>query len=141
MSVPKPRIPPIAQTYALQAQQRSPASLRDDREQSLGRPARRLQWDDREDDARRVIRVVENAVGRHAPARVGVERLAGVWVHVEPREIAGGDVEADPVSGAEDERGRVELDGELVRSARLEHRRRGERVAVTGSQDSIADVD
>src|SRR6185437_10739445 len=57
-----------------------------------GRGLERNYW---QDNARRALGVVEHRVGGHPPAGVGVQRLAGVGVDVEAREVARRDVYAD----------------------------------------------
>ena len=51
-----------------------------------------------------MARIGVDRVLRDSPAPIVVERLAGVRVHVEPREVAAGDVEPDAVPALEDER-------------------------------------
>src|ERR1044071_7593084 len=51
------------------------------------------------------------------PSRVRVQRLSRVWVHVESREVAAGDVQTDLVTALEQQRGRIQLDREFVRTA------------------------
>src|SRR5947209_15499368 len=62
----------------------------------------------------RAIRVVEDRVVGQVPAAVVVERLPGIRVHVEAREIAARDVEPDAVAPLEDEGSGIELDRERV---------------------------
>ena len=68
--------------------------------------ARRLRWNDGEDDRRWVLRVQINCVVRNLQSAVIVERLTRVWADVEPWEVAARDVEANPVAPLEHERHR-----------------------------------
>src|SRR3989442_8448822 len=74
---------------------------------------------DRQQQMRRTIRVVEDRVVGHHPAAIVVERLAGIRVHVEAREIAARDVEAGAAAFLEDEGSGIQLDREGVDLSRL----------------------
>src|SRR5689334_5581223 len=77
----------------------------------------------RQQDAGGVRGIEVNRVLGDPPAAVVVERLAGIGVHIEARKVAARDVEADAVAAPEEERGRIHLDGELVRLPGLKHLR------------------
>src|ERR1035438_10928216 len=67
----------------------------------------------RQHHARGVVVVGVNRVLGRLPAMIVVEGLAGVRVHVESREVAARDVQANAVAALEDEGGGIHLDREI----------------------------
>ena len=88
-----------------------------------------------------MLRIKVNGVLRYLRATVVIERFAGVRVHIEPRKVAAGDVQPNPVSPLENERRRVHLDGELVWLAALQKLRLTEAIAVTRPHNAIGDIE
>jgi hypothetical protein len=58
-------------------------------------------WNYWQRDARHVLLIHIDRVGRDTPLPIGVQRLTRVGVHIEARKIATRDVESDPVSPLE----------------------------------------
>jgi hypothetical protein len=85
-------------------------------------------------------RITVNAVFRDLPTPIVIEWLSRVWVHVKPREVATGNVEADPVPALKDERCRIHLNCELIGFAGLEQLCLRRVIAVSCSDDSIRDI-
>src|SRR5207253_7308794 len=79
--------------------------------------------DDRQRDPRRVPAVVVHALVRGAELVLLGDRRTRVRVAVEAREVAAGDLDADPVPGHEDVARRREVDLVPVDRAGLEQRR------------------
>src|SRR5207244_8529806 len=84
-----------------------------------------------------MLRIVIHTVGGDGPAPVLVERLAGIRIDVESREVAARYVDADAVPTFEDERGRIHLDRELVNLSRLHQLRFLQRIAIARTDDGI----
>src|SRR5215831_1670916 len=84
--------------------------------------------------------IAVNRVHRDLPAPVVIEFLSRVWVHVKPREVATGNVEADPVAALKNQRCRIHLDGELVGFAGLEQLCLCRVIAVSCSYDAIRNI-
>ena len=60
--------------------------------------------------------MIDRVVG-NAPSTIPIERFTRVGVHVEPGEVAAGDVESNSVTPAEHERCRIHFDREFGRLA------------------------
>ena len=86
-------------------------------------------------------RVQVHRVFGDAPAAVVVQRLAGIRVDIEPREVAAGETETDTVTFLKQQRRGIHFDGEFVRLARREHLGFAGTVAIAGAHDAVADVE
>src|SRR5262245_4627624 len=73
----------------------------------------RFRGDHRQQDARGMRGIQVHAVLRDARAAVVIQRLAGIGVHIEAREVAARDIETDAVAAAKENGSRIHLDGEL----------------------------
>src|SRR5215469_7030829 len=80
----------------------------------------RFRGDHRQQDARGMRGIQVHGVLRDARAAVVIQRLAGIGIHIEAREVAARDVETDAVVASEEDGSRIHLDGELVRLATLQ---------------------
>src|SRR5713226_1311946 len=100
----------------------------------------RSPWNDGQHDMRRVALVMEDGLPGRLPAGAGGLVLARVQVAVEAREIAGGDLDADAMTGQEDVAGGPEVDGEASDFSRDKRRGRRARVAVAGAHDAVRQV-
>src|SRR5580700_5503829 len=87
--------------------------------------------DERQHHVRRARAVHMHGVARHAPRESRALRRTGVGIHVEVREVARGNIEADAVSAHEAVRSRERRDGDPTDLARLHERRFLEGVTVT----------
>src|ERR1700746_955875 len=68
----------------------------------------------RQHDVRRMLRIVVDGVGGYHGLGVLIERLAGVGIHVETREVAAGDVHANAVALGKQNGGWIQLNAKLV---------------------------
>src|SRR6185437_10037698 len=96
---------------------------------------------DWQDDPRRMLRIMKDRVFSGLPATIAIEWRARVGVHVEPGKVAARDIHSDPVSALKDQRGRVQLDRQLVCFAGLHELRMRQGVAVASPDDAIGDVE
>ena len=87
-----------------------------------------------------MCRVGVDGVLRVLPTTILIERLAGVWIHVEAGEVAAGDVDAEAVSALEDQRGRVQLDREFIGLSGVQQFLVVQVVAIAGPHDAIRDI-
>src|SRR5215210_5022657 len=95
---------------------------------SCCRPIRRR--DDRQQDMRRVRPRVPDRLLGHADLAIPGELVAGVEVAVVAREVAGGDLDADAVPGAEEVAGDHQVDLIAVDLLGLEEARRAETLPI-----------
>ena len=72
---------------------------------------------------------------------VSAHRFTGVGVDVEAGEVAAGDVDSDTVAGFEEVACGCEGDRDWVDLARGHHLGFGPRVAVTGAEDGVAEIE
>src|SRR6185437_15176330 len=64
----------------------------------------------------------------------------GVWISIEAREIAAGNLEPDPMACTEDVTGNAGIDREPVHLTRFDQLRRFKRIAVADAQDTVRQV-
>ena len=67
-----------------------------------------------------MLRVDIDRIVGDSPTVIVVERLPRIWVDVESREVAAGNVQPNPVTTLEQQRRWIHLDREFVRSAGLQ---------------------
>src|SRR4051812_43108196 len=86
-------------------------------------------------------RVVIDGVQRYAAPTFLAERFAGVGVNVKSGKVTAGDVESNAVPTSEDEGGWIHLDCEFGGLTGDKWFRVFERVAITGANDAVSDVE
>ncbi len=107
---------------------------------SLGREMlRSVTLDDGQDQTRGVCGIMVDTVDGLHEILLGLRLNGspGVGIAIKTREVRAGDLQADAVPHLEKVRGGPQIQAQFVNLPRLQHFRRGERLAITGTQDAI----
>src|SRR5262245_11920033 len=96
--------------------------------------------DDRQHDVRRPARGVVNGVAGGKPACLVEVAAAGVQVSVVAREAAARDLETHPMPHAEEVAGRLEVDAQAIRAARLHPDLASEALAIARAEDGFLGI-
>src|SRR5215468_5936029 len=72
----------------------------------------------RENDPRRMLRIVIHGIFSDAPTPALIERIPCVGVYVEPWKVAAGNIQPNAMTATKNQRGGIHLDRELERTSR-----------------------
>ena len=97
-------------------------------------------WDDRQDQVRRPVAVVENGLAGGQQLRVRAEGLPAIGVAVEAREVAAGNLQPNAVPATEHVAGHPEIHLQARGLPGLQQRGFLHPVAVLGANNSIAQI-
>ena len=100
-----------------------------------------LLWHDRQYDPRCVSRIMVDRVQRDAVPALLTELFASVGVDIKSGEVTAGDIESNTVPAPKNQRSRIHFDSQFHRLPRYERFRMFERVAITGANNTIPDVE
>src|SRR5260221_2381203 len=84
--------------------------------------------------------MIDRVVGHHYGSGLA-QWTAGIWIHVEAREVGGRDIEPDTMAAGEEITYRVARDAHLVDLARRDRRRVGPRLAKAHPDDRVGQVE
>src|SRR5690242_8118169 len=87
-----------------------------------------------------MVRVhVDGIHGWHGSTFIA-ERGAGIWVYIEARKVTAGNVQTDAMSGLENVRSGIKMNGEFINLARLHELRLMERITVARPDNAVLQV-